>query len=59
MLSSHPPSPQLCAVINNNVRCYDESLEFAEGLEELLADSLKGECGSLALATGGGQHLSR
>ena len=35
----------LCAIINNNVRCYDESLEFAEGLEERFADHAKGECG--------------
>jgi exocyst complex component 3 len=35
----------LCAIINNNVRCYDESLEFAEGLEERFADHVKGECG--------------
>ncbi|KAL4437795.1 hypothetical protein ABPG77_005707 [Micractinium sp. CCAP 211/92] len=34
---------QLCAVVNNNVRCYDESLEFAEGLEEALEDGLKGQ----------------
>lgn len=33
---------QLCAVVNNNVRCYDESLEFAEGLEDTLDDGLKG-----------------
>ena len=44
---------QLCAVVNNNVRCYDESLEFAEGLEERLDDALKGGCGEW----GGGGEL--
>lgn len=34
---------QLCAVVNNNVRCYDESLEFAEGLEDTLDEGLKGQ----------------
>ena len=29
-------------VINNNVRCYDESLEFAEALEERFAEHVKG-----------------
>lgn len=33
----------LCAVMNNNLRCYSESLEFAEQLEEKLADEFKGE----------------
>ena len=36
------PLEMLCAVINNNVRCYDESLEFAEGLEARFAEQLKG-----------------
>ncbi|PSC69331.1 exocyst complex component Sec6 [Micractinium conductrix] len=36
------PLEQLCAVVNNNVRCYDESLEFAEGLEDALGDAYKG-----------------
>jgi hypothetical protein len=36
------PLEQLCAVINNNVRCYEESLEFAEQLEANLVPSLKG-----------------
>ena len=33
----------LCAVINNNLRCYNESQEFAEQLEETLAEHAKGE----------------
>lgn len=41
------PLEMLCAVINNNVRCYDESLEFAEGLEERFAEHLKGGDGCL------------
>lgn len=44
-ISDGLPLEQLCAVINNNVRCYDESLEFAEGLEERFAEQAKGACG--------------
>ncbi len=33
----------LCAVVNNNVRCYDESLEFMGRLQAQLAPHLKGE----------------
>ena len=33
----------LCAIVNNNVRCYSESLEFAQQLEEKLAEECKGE----------------
>ena len=36
------PLEMLCAIINNNVRCYDESMEFAEGLEEMFAEHAKG-----------------
>lgn len=32
----------LCAVINNNVRCYDESIEFMEQLGRTMAPTLKG-----------------
>ena len=35
----------LCAVINNNLRCYNESQEFAEQLEETLAEHAKGKRG--------------
>jgi exocyst complex component 3 len=42
-VSAGLPLEMLCAVINNNMRCYDESLEFAEGLEERFADNFKGE----------------
>ena len=31
----------LCAVINNNFRCYNESTEFAEHLDAMLAEPLK------------------
>jgi hypothetical protein len=31
----------LCALINNNMRCYTESMEFAEHLEDVLADPYK------------------
>ena len=31
----------LCAVINNNFRCYNESTEFAEHLDAVLAEPLK------------------
>jgi exocyst complex component 3 len=31
----------LCAMINNNFRCYNESTEFAEHLDAVLADPLK------------------
>ncbi|KAI3425101.1 hypothetical protein D9Q98_008479 [Chlorella vulgaris] len=41
-VSAGLPLEMLCAVINNNMRCYDESLEFAEGLEERFADNFKG-----------------
>lgn len=34
---------QLCAVVNNNVRCYDESLDFMHQLEKDLAPHLKGQ----------------
>lgn len=41
-ISDGLPLEQLCAVINNNMRCYDESLEFAEALEERFAEHIKG-----------------
>lgn len=31
----------LCAVVNNNVRCYNESMEFAERVEDTLDDDHK------------------
>ncbi|KAI7841448.1 hypothetical protein COHA_004843 [Chlorella ohadii] len=41
-ISDGLPLEQLCAVINNNMRCYDESLEFADALEERFAEHVKG-----------------
>lgn len=36
----------LCALANNNSRCYDESLEFAEHLERILprAEQVGAQC---------------
>jgi hypothetical protein len=31
----------LCAVINNNMRCYNESTEFADHLDDALAAAYK------------------
>lgn len=31
----------LCAMVNNNVRCYNESMEFAERVEDTLDDDHK------------------
>lgn len=31
----------LCAMVNNNVRCYNESMEFAERVEDTLDDNHK------------------
>jgi exocyst complex component 3 len=31
----------LCAVINNNTRCYNESTEFADHLDDVLAPPFK------------------
>ena len=35
------PEEILCAVINNNMRCYNESTDFAEQMEESLQASYK------------------
>ncbi|KAK9812960.1 hypothetical protein WJX72_006516 [[Myrmecia] bisecta] len=35
--------PLLCAVVNNNTRCYNESMEFAERMEDTLAEPCKGK----------------
>lgn len=50
----HPPQ-----VINNNVRCYDESLEFAEALEEQFADHVKGGLMGGGRAAGSAQRTQR
>lgn len=31
----------LCAFVNNNARCYNESMEFAERVEDALDDDYK------------------
>ena len=31
----------LCAMVNNNTRCYNESMEFAERVEEALDEEHK------------------
>ena len=31
----------VCAMVNNNVRCYNESMEFAERVEDSLDDNHK------------------
>ena len=31
----------LCALVNNNARCYNESMDFAEHMNEILPESLK------------------
>lgn len=36
------PLESLCAVVNNNVRCYEESLEFADYLDGALDNAYKG-----------------
>lgn len=41
-ISDGLPLEQLCAVVNNNLRCYDESLTFAEALEEQFAEGARG-----------------
>eukprot|EP00884_Botryococcus_braunii_P015581 jgi/Botrbrau1/2706/Bobra.0203s0048.1 len=36
------PDEVLCALVNNNMRCYNESMEFADHLQEALAEPFKG-----------------
>lgn len=45
------PDNTLCALINNNMRSHDASTDFAEQLEESLADSLKVKTGWLQCTT--------
>lgn len=40
-LDPEPSVEMLCAIVNNNVRCYNESMEFAERLEDTLDDEHK------------------
>lgn len=40
-LEPEPSVEMLCAVVNNNVRCYSESMEFAERVEDSLDDDHK------------------
>ena len=42
-LDPEPSVEMLCAIVNNNVRCYNESMEFAERLEDTLDDNHKVE----------------
>eukprot|EP00887_Chlorella_sp_A99_P000004 scaffold16.g4.t1 len=42
-MSDGLPLEMLCAVVNNNVRCYNESLEFADRLEETFTESARGQ----------------
>ena len=35
------PEEMLCAYVNNNMRCYDESTEFAESMEDSLDEAQK------------------
>ena len=35
------PEELLCAYVNNNMRCYDESTEFAESMEDSLDEAHK------------------
>ena len=37
----------VCAMVNNNVRCYNESMEFAERVEDSLDDDYKVSTASL------------
>lgn len=37
----------VCAMVNNNVRCYNESMEFAERVEDSLDDDHKVGAASL------------
>ncbi|KAL3132011.1 hypothetical protein ABBQ32_008631 [Trebouxia sp. C0010 RCD-2024] len=41
-LDPEPSVEMLCAIVNNNVRCYNESMEFAERVEDTLDDDHKG-----------------
>ena len=40
-LNAEPSMPMLCAMVNNNVRCYNESMDFAERVEDTLDDDYK------------------
>ena len=40
----------LCALANNNARCYEESLEFAEHLERVLPAGKQARAASLVAA---------
>lgn len=40
-LDPEPSVEMLCAIVNNNVRCYNESMEFAERVEDTLDDDHK------------------
>ena len=40
-LEPEPSVEMLAAMVNNNVRCYNESMEFAERVEETLDDDHK------------------
>lgn len=48
-LDPEPSVEMLCAVVNNNVRCYNESMEFAERVEDTLDDDHKVYCTPLIL----------
>ena len=48
----------LCAIVNNNVRCYNESMEFAERVEDTLDDEHKVELwGTLPLPFSAAWHV--
>ena len=40
-LEPEPSVEMLAAMVNNNIRCYNESMEFAERVEETLDDDHK------------------
>ena len=40
-LEPEPSVEMIAAMVNNNVRCYNESMEFAERVEETLDDNHK------------------
>lgn len=40
-LENSLPEDMLCAYVNNNMRCYNESTEFAELMEDSLAPSFQ------------------
>jgi hypothetical protein len=49
----------LCALVNNNAKCYDESLEFADHVNEVLDEKLKVGSQQLCVLQAGNRRTDR